>query len=107
MFSSHRNLNVGNKSSDFTEIKKSYAYLTDLRDIKVSMADVKVIVGQDAYHLIRHFDYKSGDRYMRWTVKTSLGSTVNGGLRKTKRYCMAASCNLSISSDPLADQMKR
>ena len=71
------------------------------------MADVKVIVGQDAYHLIRHFDYKSGDRYMRWTVKTFLGSTVNGGLRKTKTYCMAASCNLSISSDPLADQMKR
>ena len=61
-FCSHPNMNVGDKIYDFTKKKENHAYLTDLPDIKVSMTDVKVILGQDAYHLIRPLEYKSGDR---------------------------------------------
>ena len=106
-FCSHPNLNEGDKSYDFREMKETYAYLNNLPDIKVSMADVKVILGQDAYHLIRPLEYKSGEKNEPWAVKTSLGWTVSGALPKTERNCMAASCNLSVFSDPLADQMKK
>ena len=71
------------------------------------MADVKVFLGQDAYHLIRPLEYKSGDRNEPWAVKTSLGWTVSGALPKAERNCLEATCNLSVSSDPLADQMKK
>ena len=70
------------------------------------MADVKVILGPHAYDLIRLLEYKSGDRNEPWAVQTSLGWTVSGALLKTERNCMAAPCNVPVSSDPLADQMK-
>ena len=106
-FCSHPNLNVGDKIYDFAKMKETYVYLNNLPDIKVSMADVKVILGQDAYHLIRPLEYKSGGRDEPWAVKTSLGWTVNGALPRKETKCMAASCNFSVSSDPLADQMKK
>ena len=68
-FCSHLNLNVGDKNYDLT--KMNYAYLTELTDIKVSMADTKVNLGQDAYHVIRPLEYKSGDRNEPWAVETS------------------------------------
>ena len=106
-FCSHPNLNVGDKVYDFTKLKEIYSYLNNLPDIKVSMADVKVILGHDAYHLIRPLEYKSGDRNEPWAVKTSLGWTVSGALPKAETICLGATCNLSVSSDPLADQMKK
>ena len=106
-FCGHRNLNVGDKIYDFTKMKENYVYLNNLPDIKVSMADFKVILGQDAYHLIRPLEYKSGGRDEPWAVKTSLGWTISGALPKKETKCMAASCNFSVSSDPLADQMKK
>ena len=88
-------------------MKEKYTYLKNLPDIKVSMKDVKVIFGQDAYHLIRPLEYKSGDRKEPWAVKTSLGWTVSGALPKSETVSLTASCNLSVISDPLADQMKK
>ena len=99
-------LDVGDKIYDLTKMKENFAYLTDLPDIKISMADVKVFLGQDAYRLIRPLEYLSGDRIEPSAVKTSFGWTVSGALPKTDTNCMAASCNLSVSSDPLADHMK-
>ena len=106
-FCSHPNLNVGDKVYDFTKLKEIYSYLNNLPDIKVSMADVKVILGQDAYHLIRPLEFTPGGRDEPWEVKTSLGWTVSGALPKKETKCMAASCNFSVLSDPLADQMKK
>ena len=53
-FCSHPNLNVDDKNYDITNM--NYDYLTDLTDIKFSKADAKVILGQDAYHVIRPLD---------------------------------------------------
>ena len=63
-FCSHSNLKVDDKNYDFTSM--NYAYLTDVTDVKISMADTKVILGQDAYHVIRPLEYKSGDRNEPW-----------------------------------------
>ena len=57
-----KKLKFGDKIYDFTKMKENYAYLKNLPDIKVSMANVKVILSQDAYHLIRPLQYRPGDR---------------------------------------------
>ena len=105
-FCSHPNLNVGEKDYDFRKLKEEYQYLYDLPNIKVSMTDVKVIFGQDAYHLIRPLEYKSGERNQPWAVKTALGWTISGALPKKEASNLSVSCNLSVASDPLANQMK-
>ena len=61
-FCSHPNLNVGDIKYDFKTLKQEYDYLSNLPDIEISMNDVKVILGQDAYHLIRPLEYKSGEK---------------------------------------------
>ena len=52
-FCSNSNLNVGEEDYDFRKLKEKFSYLSDLPNYKVFMIDVKVILGQDAYHLIR------------------------------------------------------
>ena len=71
-FCSHPNLNVGDRVYNFTKWKEIHSCLNNLPNKKVSMADVKVMLCQDAYHLIRPREYKSGDRNEPWAVKTSL-----------------------------------
>ena len=106
-FCSHPNLNVGEKDYDFRKLKEEYHYLSDLPKIKVSMTDVKVIFGQDAYHLIRPLEYKSGERNQPRAVKTALGWTICGALPKKETSNVSVSCNLSVASDPLVYQMKK
>ena len=106
-FCSHPNLNVGEKDYDFRKLKEEYNYLSDLPNIRVSMTDVKVILGQDAYHLIRPLEYKSGERNQPWAVKTALGWTISGALPKKEASNLSVSCNLSVASDPLANQMEK
>ena len=68
--------------------------MTDLTDIKISIVDVKVILGQDAYHVIRPLEYKSGDRdepladrIKKWWDKETYASVcdVSGRSKEEKR----------------------
>ena len=106
-FCSHPNLNVGDKKYDFKTLKQEYDYLSDLPDIEISMKDVKVILGQDAYHLIRPLEYKSGEKSQPWAVKTALEWTVSGALPKKETSHLSVFCNLSLASGPLSEQMKK
>ena len=106
-FCSHPNLSAGDKKYDFETFKQEYDYLSNLPDIENSMKDVKVILGQDAFHLIRLLEYKSGARSQPWAVKTALGCTVSGSLPKKKTSRLSASCYLSMASDSLSEQMKK
>ena len=60
-FCSHLILNVGDMNYDFKTLKK-YDYFSILQDIKISMKDVKVKLGQVAYHLMRPLEHKSGKK---------------------------------------------
>ena len=106
-FCSHPNLNVGDQKYDFKTLKQEYDYLSDLPDVEISMKDVKAILGQDAYHLLRPLEYKSGEKSQPWAVKTALGWTVSGALPKTETSLLSVSCNLSIASNLLSEQMKK
>ena len=54
-FCIHPNLNVGDKKYHFKRLKQEYdsLSLSNLPDIEIPIKDVKVILGKDAYHLIR------------------------------------------------------
>ena len=106
-FCSHPNLNVGEKDYDFRKLKEEYKNLSDLPNIRLSMTDVKVILGQDAYHLIRPQEYKSGEGNQPWAVKTALGWTISGALPKKEASNLTVSFFLSVASDQLAIQMKK
>ena len=106
-FCSHPNMNVADKKYDFKTLKKEYDYLSNLPDIEISMKDVKVSLGQDAYHLIGPIEYKSEEKSQPWAVKTALGWTVSGAPPEKETSHLSVSCNLSIASDPLSEQMKK
>ena len=102
-FCSHPNLNVVEKDYDFRKLKEEYHYLSELHNIRVSMTDVKVILGQDAYHLIKPLEYISDNWNQPWAVKTALGWTISRALPKKDTSNLSVSCNLSVASDPLAN----
>ena len=52
-FFSHPDLRIGSRKYDFKQLKSQYKYLDVLPDITVSFNEVKVLLGQDVYHLIR------------------------------------------------------
>ena len=106
-FCSHPNLNVGDKKHDFKTLKQEYDYFSNLPDIGISMKDVKVILGQDDYHLIGPLEYKLGEKSQLWAVKTASRWTVSGALPKNETSHLSVSCNFSTASDPLSEQMKK
>ena len=57
--------------------------MNDLPNETVSFADVKMILGQDVYHLIRPIEYKCNNKNDPWAVKTQLGWTLSGSLPKS------------------------
>ena len=61
-FCSHPNVKVGDNKYDFKALNQEYDYLSNLPDIEISMKDVEVVLGQDAYLLIRPLEYKSGKK---------------------------------------------
>ena len=55
---SHSNVNAGNRTYDLKKLKETYPHLSVLKDSTVNLGDVKVILGQDCYHLHRAIGYR-------------------------------------------------
>ena len=68
----HPKIDVGQKTYNFSKLKEQYGHLNNIPDVTVSLKDVKVILGQDAYHLHRPLEYKSGKRSEPWAFKNLL-----------------------------------
>ena len=69
----HPMMDIGNSQLDYEHLKLQHPYLKVLPDASNRLDDVKIIIGQDAYHLIRHSEYKSGESSQPWVVRTDLG----------------------------------
>ena len=54
----YKDLVVGSSVHNVIELSKRYPHLSCIRLKKVDLKDVKVILGQDAYSLIRPLEYK-------------------------------------------------
>ena len=105
-FCSHHILIIGEKDYDFRKLKEEYKYLSDLPNIRDSMTDVKITLGQDAYQLIRPLEYKPDEQNQPWAVKTALGSTISGALPFWETSNISVSFNVLVASDPLEIRCK-
>ena len=55
---SHPDVNAGNRTYNLKKLKEEYPHLSVLKDSTINLKDVKVILGQDCYHLHRAIDYR-------------------------------------------------
>ena len=73
MFHVHPSMYLGNKSYDYYDWKRKYSHLDVLPDDNMDLKQLKVVLGQDNYHLLFLVAYRKGKRNEPWAVKTKLG----------------------------------
>ena len=54
----HPKMEIGNGYLDYKQLKVQYPYLNVSPDILMRLDEVKMIIGQDAYSLMRPIEYK-------------------------------------------------
>ena len=77
-----------------------------MKDSTVNLRDVKVILGQDCYHLHRGTEYKQCGKAKPWAVRTKLGWMLSGPLPQQESAKLATENLFAAELDPLAGQMK-
>ena len=102
----HPNIDAGTKIYNYQELKLTYPHLSVLSEETLKLKDVKMILGQNCYHIHRPVEYKSCTNGEPWAVKTKLGWTLCGPLPQQKAVQMTASCVAASEDDALAEQIK-
>ena len=103
---SHPHVNAGNRTYDLKKLKETYPHLSVLKDSTINLKDVKVILGQDCYHLHRAIDYRKRGNAKPWAVRTKLGWMLSGPLPQQETAKFAIESLVFADVDPLVDQMK-
>ena len=75
---SHSNVNAGNRTYNLKKLKETYPHLSVLKDSTINLEDVKVILGQDCYHLHRGTEYRQCGKAKPWAFRTKLGWMLSG-----------------------------
>ena len=84
MVYSHPNVNAGNRTYNLKKLKEEYPQLSVLKDSTINLKDVKVILGQDCYHLHRAIGYRKCGKSKPWAVLTKLRWMLSGPLPQQK-----------------------
>ena len=87
-------------------MEETYPHLSVLKDFIINLKDVKVIVGQDCYHLHRANDYRKCANARPWAVQKKLGWVLSGPLSQQETAEHAIGSLVAADVDPLADQKK-
>ena len=103
---SHPNVNAGNRTYNIKKMKEEYPHLSVLKDSTINLKDVKVILGQDCYHLHRAIGYRKCGKSKPWAVLTKLGWMLSGPLPQQETAKFATESLVFADVDPLVDQMK-
>ena len=103
---SHPNVNAGNRTYNLKKLKETYPHLSVLRESTINLEEVKVILGQDWYHLHRAIDYRKCGNAKPWAVRTKLGWMLSGPLPQQETAKFANESLVFADVDPLVDQMK-
>ena len=103
---SHPNVNAGNRTYNLKKLKETYHHLSILKDSIINLGDVKVILGQDCYHLHRAIDYRKCGNAKPWAVRTKLGWMLSGPLPQQETAKLDNESLVFADVDPLVDQMK-
>ena len=75
---SQNNQEIGRIMYNVQEMTQKYPYLKYVGFKEIDLKKVIIILGQNAYQLIRPMEYKSGGENKQWAVKLPLGWTVSG-----------------------------
>ena len=75
---SQKNLEVGRSVYNVQEMNQKYPYLKCVGFKEIDLKKVTIILGQNAYELIRPLEYKSGGENKPWAVRLRLGRTFTG-----------------------------
>ena len=102
----HPNIDAGTKIYNYQELKLAYPHLSVLSEETLKLKHVKMILGQNCYHIHRPVEYRSCTNGEPWAVKTKLGWTLCGPLPQQKAVQMTASCVTASEDDALAEQIK-
>ena len=77
-----------------------------MKESTINLGDVKVILGQDCYHLHRSIDYRKCGNAKPWAVRTKLEWMLSGPLPQRESAKLATENLFAAELDPLAGQMK-
>ena len=77
-----------------------------LPDDNMNLKNVKLVLGQDNYHLLFPVEYRKGKRNEPWAVKTKRGWTLSAPLPKHNVAQVAATCHVAAEEDGLGAQIK-
>ena len=78
-FHSHPKISLGSNEYNFRDLKAKLSHLRDLPDTSISLADVKIIIGRDAYHLQKPIEFcQSINSNHPIAIRTNLGWTISG-----------------------------
>ena len=102
----HPNVNAGNRTYNLKKLKETYPHLSVLKDSTINLGDVKVILGQECYHLHRVIDYKKCGNAKPWAVRTQLGWMLSGPLPQQESAKLATENLFAAELDLLPGQMK-
>ena len=103
---SHPKVNAGNRTYNLKKLKEAYPHLSVLKDSTINLGDVKVILGQDCYHLHRSIGYRKCGKSKPWAVLTKLSWMLSGPLPPQETAKFATESLVFADVDPLVDQMK-
>ena len=103
---SHPNVNAGNRTYDLKKLKGSYPHLFVLKDSTINLRNVKVILGQDCYHLHRAIGYRKCGKSKPCADLTKLGWMLSGPLPQQESAKLATESLFAAKLDPFAGQMK-
>ena len=86
---------------------KKYPYLNCVGFKQIDLTKVAIILGQNAYELIRPVEYKNGSKNKPWTIKLPLGWTGSGPV-PINQLKLSAACHVANNDDmKLAEDVKR
>ena len=92
---SQRNLEVGKSVNDVTTMKTQHPYLKWVSFKSIDLKVVKIILGQNAYELIRPLECRSGGANKTWAVRLPLGWTVSGPVTISDLRSGGATCHVA------------
>ena len=104
---SQKNLEVGKSVYNVQEMKETYPYLKCVGFKQIDLKKVPIILGQNAYELIRPLEYKNGGENKPWAVRLPLGWTISGPV-PVNELRLSAACHVANEDDlQLAEVVKK
>ena len=102
---SHPDVNAGNRTYNLKKLKEEYPHLSVLKDSTINLKDVKVILGQDCYHLHRSIGYRKCGKSKPWAILTKLGWMLSGPLPQQETAKLTNESLVFADVDPLVIQV--